>query len=171
MNHNSYCLVSVIPESVSPEGSEATTFMAQNCFSLSEVHVLLLAKIISIANMSVCATSVPIWWIIVRCWLAMPASDTPEKLHVLYRKMSPPLFLQSTRMKTRRFSHRLSFLQNQKEKQFISILPFPTNSARLLWCWCERAVNIFSFTPSGATRPCAALIILHSFLSLCPPSV
>lgn len=91
-------------------------------------------------------------------------------------------FLQSKLLKKCRLSHRLSFLQNpfakKRNRVLISILPFPTNSARLLlphgeagWCWCERIVNIFSFTPSGATRPCAALIILHSFLSLYPPSV
>lgn len=48
--------------------------------------------------------------------------------------------------------------------------PSPPSSWRG-WCWCERIVNIFSFTPSGATRPCAALIIVLFFSLSFPPNV
>lgn len=74
----------------------------------------------------------------------------------------------------------LGFLHNpirQKKKRsvhfhitFSNILRPSPPSAWRGWCWCERIVSIFSFIPSGSTRPCAALIILliRFLLSLSP---
>lgn len=96
---------------------------------------------------------------------------TLANLHALYRKMSPPLFLQSTHCWKKALFRR-------KQKQSVDfhitfsnkLRPSPPSSWRG-WCWCERIVNIFSFTPSGATRPCAALIIVLFFSLSFPPNV